>query len=113
MPTWMRNLPSGLAAATAVPVGSVPPLRISVLLDHPLDFVASAAGGIDAVVDGVGAGDGGGGGEADEPPNQPANGFQEPLDCFGAVCVSCEPTASDAEAVRVARVAGTAGATGS
>src|SRR6185503_15129773 len=103
----MRNRPSGLAAGgglgaagaglaaaggglAAAGCGSL--LCTSVLRVHALVRVRGAGGAddasdasIEAVVGGAAAGCGAGGlaGGDDEPPNQPAKGFQ-PLDCFGA-----------------------------
>ena len=113
----MRNRPSGLAAggglgaagAGLAAAGGGPLLCTSVLRVHAL-MRGRDAGGVDdgsdasieAVVGGAGCGAGGLAAGADEPPNQPAKGFQ-PLDCFGAAGagLASGPQVCSAEAVRV------------
>src|SRR5215470_13637804 len=82
MPIWMRNRPSGLAAAAFSPAeGELP--RICVVLVQALVWgpgwgAARACGGvsIEAVVDG---GAGGLAGAGEEPPNHPAKGVDQKL----------------------------------
>src|SRR5581483_3144246 len=87
MPTWMRNLPSGLEATVVGAAGCAPPLRTSVFCDQAL---AIARGGWPPAEMEEVVGGGGGGGAlsagCEEPPNRPAKGLLklQPLLCLGA-----------------------------